>query len=250
MVHLKFVINGTEFEYKDIIMEDPGDAHFIETISKFSPYTMTTMHGLESPYALYKAIQYIVEKEIPGDIVECGVWRGGSIILSALALKHFGDLSRKLFLYDTFQGMTRPEDRDVDWDGVSPKARWDADRDISRMGFGGTLEEVRKNVFSSGYPEDKFIFVEGDVEETIPGTVPENISLLRLDTDWYRSTYHELVHLYPLLSVGGILIIDDYGWCRGAREATDKYLKEENPMLFLSRINSTVRLGVKMENER
>ena len=100
-------------------------------------------------------------------------------------------------------------------------------------------------MFKSNYPKDNFIFVKGDVENTIPKTIPLNIALLRLDTDWYASTYHELVHLYPKISSGGILIIDDYGWCRGAREATDKYIKENNLNLFLSRVDESVRIAIK-----
>ena len=83
------------------------------------------------------------------------------------------------------------------------------------------------------------------MEDTLPATRPERISLLRLDTDLYRSTYHELVHLYPLLEVGGILIIDDYGAFQGARAATDQFIEENRLPLFLSRIDGSVRLAVK-----
>lgn len=209
---------------------------------------MTATRGLAPLYSLFKAIQYIVEKEIPGDIVECGVWRGGSMLLASKALSFFGDQSRNIYLYDTFTGMTRPGDEDLDWDGTGYQDIWDKiHAKNSMMGFGGGLEDVKRNVLSKGYPEEKFVFVKGDVENTIPKTVPKKIALLRLDTDWHDSTYHELVHLYPLLSVGGILIIDDYGWCQGARKATDKYLAEEKVKLFLSRIDESVRLGVKIE---
>lgn len=100
-------------------------------------------------------------------------------------------------------------------------------------------------VSSSGYPVDKLMFVEGMVEDTLPATRPEQISLLRLDTDLYSSTYHELVHLYPLLAVGGILIIDDYGAFQGAKIATDRFIEENKLPLFLSRIDELVRLAVK-----
>ena len=83
------------------------------------------------------------------------------------------------------------------------------------------------------------------MEDIVPDTVPEKIALLRLDTDWYSSTYHELVHLYPLIGAGGILIIDDYGWCRGARQATDQYIQEHKLPLYLCRIDEAVRLAVK-----
>ena len=109
------------------------------------------------------------------------------------------------------------------------------------------METVRKNVLTSGYPEENFIFIKGPLDETISATVPGGIPLLPLDTDWYSSIYHELVHLYPLLNTGGVLIIDDYRWCRGAREATDQYFKEKNLKMFLTRTDSSVRTGVKLD---
>jgi O-methyltransferase len=236
--------DGSKPIYRDIIEDDPDDLYFQKTIDKFAPYTMTVLRGIEPSYSLYKAVQYVVENKIPGDFVECGVWRGGSVILMALALAHFGDTNRKIFLYDTFTGMTKPDEKDVDWDGLNLQKKWEKDPS-TQWGYGGSLEEVRKNVYTSNYPKDNFVFVKGSVEHTLPDTVPENCALLRLDTDWYASTYHELVHLYPTLSVGGILIIDDYGWCRGARQATDQYIKENKLNLFLSRIDESVRLAVK-----
>ena len=236
--------DGTKPVYRDIIEDDPDDLYFQKTIDKFAPYTMTVLRGIEPSYSLYKAVQYVVKNEIPGDFVECGVWRGGSIILMALALTHFGDTDRKIFLYDTFTGMTKPDEKDVDWDGLNLQKKWEKDPS-TQWGYGGSLEEVRKNVYASNYPKDNFVFVKGPVEHTLPGTMPEKIALLRLDTDWYASTYHELVHLYPIISAGGILIIDDYGWCRGSRQATDKYIKENKLNLFLSRIDESVRLAVK-----
>ena len=240
--------DGTKVNYRDIIGDDPDDLYFLKIINKFAPYTMTINRGIEPSYSLYKAVQYMVKNKIPCDFVECGVWRGGSVILMALALAHFGDTDRKIFLYDTFTGMTKPDEQDVDWDGLNLQKKWKNDSSNPESvpwGYGGTIEEVRKNVYTSNYPKDNFIFVKGTVEKTIPDNIPEKISLLRLDTDWYASTYHELVHLYPIISPGGILIIDDYGWCRGARKATDKYIKDHKINLFLSRIDESVRLAVK-----
>jgi hypothetical protein len=88
-------------------------------------------------------------------------------------------------------------------------------------------------------------FIKGKVEETIPEQAPAQIALLRLDTDWYESTYHELVHLYPRLSPGGILIIDDYGHWAGARKAVDEYFAEHRLNLFLHRIDYTGRICIK-----
>jgi predicted kinase len=87
--------------------------------------------------------------------------------------------------------------------------------------------------------------VKGKVEETLPGAIPEKISILRLDTDWYESTYHELVHLYPLLTVNGFLIVDDYGYWKGAREAVDKYFEENGVKIFMNRLDNSARGGIK-----
>ena len=106
-----------------------------------------------------------------------------------------------------------------------------------------TLDEVAApTCAATGYPAERLHFVEGKVEDTIPEQAPERIALLRLDTDWYESTRHELEHLYPRLSPGGVLIIDDYGHWEGARQAVDEYFKGE---VYLHRIDYTGRLAIK-----
>jgi O-methyltransferase len=240
---LKFDTAERTLEYFDI-----SDAFFASLVSKVSPHTLTFASGVDAPWALYQSIEYIVRNRIPGDIVECGVWSGGSMLLAAHALLHFGDTSRRIYLYDTFQGMPKPDTIDARWDGVPALPTWEHHHENGRSwGFGGTRDHVRSVVCSSGYPEDKFVFVEGMVEDTLPTTRPAAISLLRLDTDLYSSTYQELVHLYPLLSVGGILILDDYGGYKGAKLATDQYIDENQIPLFLTRINPSVRLAVKSQ---
>jgi hypothetical protein len=108
-----------------------------------------------------------------------------------------------------------------------------------------TIDEVREAVLSVGYPRERIHFVEGPVEETLPSQAPNEIALLRLDTDWYSSTKHELVHLYPCLAKGGVLILDDYGYWQGARRAVDEYLAEEDVPLLLNRIDNTARIAVR-----
>jgi O-methyltransferase len=238
---LQFHTGQTELEYPDI-----SDEFFISLIGNVSAHTLTFGNGVEAPWALYQSIEYIVRNDIPGDIVECGVWSGGSMLLAAHALMHFGDTARRIYLYDTFAGMPMPDPVDVGWNGTPALPTWQHYEQNGRHWcFGGTEEYVRKVVYSSGYPQDKFVFVPGRVEDTLPRTRPETISLLRLDTDFYSSTYHELVHLYPHLSAGGILIVDDYGAFQGAKIATDQFVRENQLKLFLSRINVAVRLAVK-----
>jgi len=206
-------------------------------------YTMTSWERL---YALYKSVQYLVENKIPGDIVECGVWRGGSMKLSAHVLLALGVTDRKLFLYDTFEGMTEP-DPEVDVDASGNKAANDW-LEVQRRGVKWSyapVEEVRDVIAGSGYPMDKVVFVKGPVEDTIPATVPDRISLLRLDTDWYSSTKHEIEHLYPRLSTHGVLLLDDYGHYQGARRAIDEYFDRAGKRPFLTRIDYSCRAAIK-----
>lgn len=204
---------------------------------------MTTMANM---YALHKAIKYINEAKIPGDIVECGVWKGGSTMIAALTLLSLGDTDRRLWLYDTYAGMTQPAEIDVGPTEFPAQQRWEnAEAGDVNTWNNAALDEVKRNLFSTGYPQERMSFMEGKVEETIPGSVPSEIALLRLDTDFYESTYHELEHLFPKLSPNGVLIIDDYGWWKGSREATDKYFAEHQVQILLHRIDPSSRVAVK-----
>jgi O-methyltransferase len=207
------------------------------------PFTMGTTERL---YALFKAVEHVEALGVEGAFVECGVWKGGSTMCCALTLGALASTHRPLYLYDTFTGMTEPGPRDTDFRGRSAHAMWKRTTRGSVTDWCLANEaEARANVLSTGYPADRVHIVTGRVEETIPAVAPDKIAVLRLDTDWYDSTRHELVHLYPRLSPGGILIIDDYGYWRGAREATDEYLRQTGARLFLSRIDHSARQGVK-----
>jgi O-methyltransferase len=219
----------------------PGvEPEFVKAYERCGPMSGASVDGM---YALWQSAGYVVAAGIAGDFVECGVFRGGSTAMAAEAFRHFGDTARKLYLYDTFEGMTEPTARDVDFAGRTPQQHlklWGATR-VGEM-TNSPLDEVRANVLSTGVPADRFVFVKGKVEETIPGTVPPGpISILRLDTDWYESTRHELVHLFPRLSVGGVLIVDDYAFWRGSREACDEYFRQHDVKMLLTRVD---RIGV------
>src|SRR5205085_1122104 len=232
--------------YKDILPnEDPDDRAYMSAVEKISPYTMTLNDGLETTYGLFQAVKYIVQNKIAGAIVECGVWRGGSMMLIAYALRHFGDTSRDLYLYDTYAGMTEPDDVDVDYDGNAMKPIWThAVRQGAMMAPGDPVEQVKANLRLTGYPETRMHFIAGDVLETIPAQAPSRIALLRLDTDWYKSTLHELRHLYDLIVPHGVLIIDDYGWCRGARKATDEFFSDRPFRPMMHRVDQAPRLMI------
>jgi O-methyltransferase len=232
--------------YKDIVLENPDDRAYVEILKKVSPYTMTGSDGLETTYALFQAVRYIVQNNIPGDMVECGVWRGGSMMLIAYALRHFGDTSRRLYLYDTYAGMTEPDDIDIDYDGRAMKPLWaQITGQKMQMGFGGSLEQVKANMQLTGYPDRRMHFVEGDVLQTVPGHSPSRIAVLRLDTDWYKSTLHELKHFYDLIVPHGVLIVDDYGWCRGARRATDEFFHDQPFKPMMHRVDQGPRIAIK-----
>lgn len=233
--------------YKDILpAENPDDKAFVDIFQGVSPYTLTSRSGADTLYGLFNIIKYLVHNKIPGDIVECGVWRGGSMMMAALALKYFDDTRRQIYMYDTYAGMTEPDDIDVDFDGRAMKPIWaNAERDGIAIGYGGSLEDVKANLRQTGYPESQMHFIAGDVMETIPAILPKSIALLRLDTDWYKSTLHELQHLYGLLVPNGVLIIDDYGWCRGARQATDEFFHNQPFTPLMHRVNETVRVLMK-----
>jgi O-methyltransferase len=232
----------THADWTEATLQSPMTAAEAEILHRVQPYTMTSP---ERVIATLRAVDHIVANGIGGDLVECGVWRGGSMMAMAYSLLRHAEVDRTLYLYDTFSGMPAPTSRDIQFDGV-PAALLLASsaRDTHIWAF-ATLDEVRRNLEATGYPIDKVRFIAGPVEETIPRTIPDAISILRLDTDWYESTRHELVHLYPLLSERGILIVDDYGHWRGSREATDEYFARIGSPPYLHRIDYTGVLAVK-----
>ncbi len=220
------------------------DESNIKTCDIVKPYTMTSPERVN---ALIEAVRYIVKSEINGAIVECGVWKGGSSMAIARTLLELGDINRDIYLYDTYSGMTAPTSADVSFRGVKASETFSTtiiSEDASDWCL-SSLEEVKKNMLSIGYDKKKIHFIVGKVEITIPKNTPKEIALLRLDTDWYESTKHELIHLFPLLKPNGILIIDDYGHWEGARKAVDEYISDNNIRILLNRIDYSGRIAVK-----
>ncbi|MGB8990951.1 MAG: TylF/MycF/NovP-related O-methyltransferase [Desulfobaccales bacterium] len=217
----------------------------LDIIQLVKPFTLTPPERI---HALIQSVKYVVEHEIPGDIVECGVWRGGSMMTVAKVLANLQCDDRHLYLYDTFEGMVAPEEVDVMYSGDKAADLLEkADiNDGSSIWCRVSLDEVKKNVYSIGYNQENIHFIKGRVEDTIPQMAPEVISILRLDTDWYRSTLHELTHLFPRLSRGGVILIDDYGCWQGARLAADEYFSKNQTAMLLNRIDYTARVGVKI----
>jgi len=216
----------------------------VELFQRVRPFTGTTPQRV---VGLVDAVKYVTRNKIPGSIVECGVWRGGSVMAVAWTLLELGDTARDIYLFDTFEGMSPPTEKDKLWDGTlvaDALAARDRTQPDNLWAY-APLEAVQRNVRSTGYPADRFHFVQGKVEDTLPAQAPEQIALLRLDTDWYESTRHELTHLYPRLAPNGVLIIDDYGDFQGARLAVDEYFAGQAYAPLLSRMDSTGRMAIK-----
>ena len=235
----------------DVVRHDavPGDlaADIRETILAVRPFTLTSVQRIA---ALCEACRYLSTRGVVGDVVECGVWRGGSMMAVARTLRHDGDAGRTLHLFDTFEGMPPPTEHDVAPSGETAATLLGAaDREVAdSIWCVAGVDEVVRNMTSTGYDPALVRYVKGKVEDTIPRAAPERIALLRLDTDWYESTRHELVHLFPRLVPGGILILDDYGHWEGAREAVDDYIREHRLKLYLQRIDYSGRLAVKISD--
>jgi O-methyltransferase len=223
----------------------PADFEVLHTqvYNDVKPYTMTSP---ERVFGLIEAVKYISKNKIEGDIAECGVWRGGSMLAIAKTLCYMNDIRRKLFLYDTFSGMSTPTEVDKTADDKkAAELLKKGDKKTSEVWAYSGLAEVKTTMGIADYRNDLVHYVEGKVEDTIPGTLPGKIALLRLDTDWYESTKHEMTHLFPLLVTGGVLIVDDYGFWKGARKAVDEYIAENNIRILLNRMDDTGRIAIK-----
>lgn len=213
----------------------------------FEKVKNNTMTSAERIYSLIEAVKYVEQNNIKGDIVECGVWKGGSMMAVAETLNYLRKTDRSLYLYDTFEGMSEPTEFDKTYYGKSASELLSAEGNKTKNSVWAysTLDTVKKGMESTHYPNEKIKYIKGKVEDTIPSTIPQNIAILRLDTDWYESTRHELIHLFPLLQKGGVLILDDYGHWQGARKAVDEYIYENDIPILLNRIDETGRIAIK-----
>jgi O-methyltransferase len=220
--------------------------HF-DIIRQASPYSLT---GPAKLFALIESVKYVINSNVKGDIAECGVWKGGSMMAAALALLKMNTTDRSLFLYDTYKGLPPPSEEDVSTYGDNASAMYlcgskTRTKEDAHVWCYSPLEEVKRNMLSLGYPNSRIFFIEGKVEDTIPLHMPNEISILRLDTDFYESTKHELKHLFPRLSPGGVLIIDDYGHWLGQKKAVDEYFQKHGIRILLNRIDYACRVGIK-----
>lgn len=187
--------------------------------------------GIIPTWMLINSIKYINDKKIEGDFVEAGVWRGGSLIILKKLIEKY-KLNKKIYGYDTFEGMPEPSEVDVKWNNISAahKAKIKKD-DWCKC----SIEDVKKNILTVLNDLKDINLIKGLVEETllVESNLPKKISLLRLDTNFYKSTKVELEILFPRLSKGAILIIDDYGNWKGAKKAVDEFFGDRAFLIYL-----------------
>ena len=218
-----------KFNYRIISNNYPIDFSKtdIKIIKLVNNYTMTSPERIK---CLIDATKYVVRNKIGGTFVECGVWRGGSVMAAMFMLKKLKINDTKFYLFDTFDGMSKPSSLDKDY--LKNKGKNLLELNIkdknNKIWCYSPIEEVKKNIFKTKYPIKNVKFIKGKVEETLKLYMPKKIALLRLDTDWYQSTKYELEIMFPRLVKGGVLIIDDYGYWKGCKKAVDEYfLKKE-----------------------
>lgn len=239
---------GYEIRRQEIVPRGASDAER-DLVLAVKPYTMTDAPRI---LGLRDAVRYVIEHDIPGSIVECGVWRGGSMMSVALTLLELGVTDRDLYLFDTYEGMTEPTEEDRAEDGRHANEIWEQRSGGAPMSAWcrAGLKEVQKNMRTTGYPEERMHFVPGDVANTIPEEAPEQIALLRLDIDWYESTRHTMEHLYPCVPTRGILLLDDYGHWVGAKKAVDEYFEANGPAPYMARLDYAARVIVKPDENQ
>lgn len=236
-------------------MADPAVASVTEPFEReiLDEVNGHTLTSKERVLATMDAVEHVVRNGIGGALVECGVWRGGSVLAMIRVLQRHRVDDRDIYLFDTFEGMTAPTDEDVSSFHEPALDTWRRDQEAGRKSWDYffdpslyTLKTVQGLLLATGYPPELLHFVVGPVEETLPRQAPAQIAVLRLDTDWYESTRHELLHLYPKVSPGGVLIIDDYGHWDGARRAVDEYFDHCESKPLLCRTDYTGRIGTKL----
>jgi hypothetical protein len=209
---------------------------------KVSPYTMTSQARVAN---LERAVRYIVDNNIGGDFVECGVGAGGSIMAVAYTLRSLQIEDRRLLLYDTFEGMARPTAEDISILGKPATRKYERktkDGECTWHNF--PLDDVRANMARAQYPEDATFFYPGLVQDTLPANDSSEIALLRLDTNLYESTVVECAQLIPKMAPGGVLIIDDYFRWLGQQKAVDEYLNSAGLHMLLTRVDDHCAMGV------
>lgn len=225
----------------------PGGGLLKDIFARVRPYTYSRVLNI---HTICQSVKYLESHAIPGAFVEFGVWRGGASMAAALKLMALGNTGRDFYLYDTYAGMPEPGTTDRLYaDPHLDLKKYRSDRALPGGANGwhrAGLEEVQRNMSSTGYPEEKIHYIKGCVTETLPARAPDQIAWLRLDTDFFESTAHELEHLFPRVSRHGIIIVDDYDSYQGCREAVDDYVRRNGLRIFWLTQGDSGRVAVKL----
>lgn len=185
---------------------------------RYWPANAETMIGLKRLDNLQRCIVDVLERGVAGDLIECGAWRGGATILMRAVLKAYGDTERAVWVADSFEGLPKPD----------PKL-YPADKGDRHWSYGQlavSLEQVRENFAKYGLLDDQVRFLRGWFRDTLATAPISRLAVLRIDADMYQSTMEALVFLYPKVSVGGYVIVDDYGAVPACKRAVDDFRKE------------------------
>ena len=195
---IKRCITNTVYQDRPVI--DPWTCPSLEVMLAYKPSLEQTMGGFTESDKLQELMEDVLQNQIPGDFIETGVWRGGLTILMRACLKAYGDTTRKVWVADSFEGLPKPTNKE------------DKPYDLSSFSFlAVSLEEVKTHFARYGLLDDQVQFLKGWFKDTLPKAPIESLAILRMDGDYYSSTMDALNNLYPKLSVGGYVIVDDYG---------------------------------------
>jgi O-methyltransferase len=208
-----------------------------------------TMSSFERLATLWQQVRYLDRYRIPGTFVECGVWRGGSSGMMALAhLASCPSPFRELHLFDSFEGLPEPRSEKDGSEAVAYAQHRAGGNLVPIQQCVGTLDENRQLFHEQlGYPDTLLHYHAGWFEQTVPQSAPciAAIALLRLDGDWYESTRICLEHFYPQVVRGGIVVVDDYGHWQGCRKAVDEFLNTLDEPVLLNHIDYTGRFWLR-----
>jgi len=196
--------------------------HLYKLIRLAQPYTMVEPMRLAMLYGLANEI---CNSPIDGAIVECGVCQGGSAMILAAAIKNVSD--RKLWLYDTFEGLPAPGPRD----GQLAK--------VFEGKLRGSIKTVQEAIGTAGFPLERVVLRKGLFRDTFSEPLPKKVALLHIDADWYHSVLDCLRTFYPLVAGGGVIVLDDFGHWEGAREAFYDFCVEQNVKPLIERVGYT-----------
>lgn len=230
-----------ERQYPIELEED--EKNFIEFISK----NELSMCSKEKLVSTLLSCKNVVKNNISGDFVECGVWRGGNSLIAAFIFNKYQS-NKKIYLFDTFEGMTPPTEDEFHL--LSKKKSINTFQEYKNKSIqwcGASIDEVKKNFKNLNLLNENIIFIKGDVSQTLMkyNKNIQKISVLRLDTDFYESTKIELKYLYPKVETSGLIILDDYGHWSGSKKAVDEFFEVNNIHPFLIPIDYAARIMIK-----